>query len=96
MIALAQRSSVQVFYRRVALVGSWLLKHNLTDAGSVWDNTEQLIVQLQVICKAFVLRQFIRRRRRNCWEKPAIWHSVGGNYFQLECKPAMLVNSPPL
>jgi hypothetical protein len=29
--------------RRVASVRSQLLEHNLTDAGSVWDNTEQLI-----------------------------------------------------
>jgi hypothetical protein len=43
--------------RRVVSVGSQLLEHNLTDAGSVWNNTEQLIAQLQVIRDAFVLRQ---------------------------------------
>jgi hypothetical protein len=41
----------------MALVGSRLLEQNLTDAGSVWNNTEQVIVQLQVIRDAFVLRQ---------------------------------------
>jgi len=34
-----------------------LLEHNLIDAGSAWDNTQQLITQLQVIREAFVLRQ---------------------------------------
>jgi hypothetical protein len=43
--------------RRVASVGSQLLEHNLTDAGSVWDNTEQLIAQLQAYRDAFLLRQ---------------------------------------
>jgi len=43
--------------RRVASVGSQLLEHHLTDARSVWDNTGQLIAQLQAIRHAFLLRQ---------------------------------------
>jgi hypothetical protein len=45
----------------VASVRSQLLEYNVTDAGSVWNNTEQLIAQLQVIRDTLVLRQVVRR-----------------------------------
>jgi hypothetical protein len=54
---ITQRNSMQIFVDELASVGSQLLEHNLTDAGSVWNNTEQLIAQLQAIRDAFVLRQ---------------------------------------
>src|SRR5271170_6861002 len=51
MIALTQRSSMQIF------VDEWRRSIPAARTGSVWDNTEQLTAQLQAIRDAFLLRQ---------------------------------------
>jgi hypothetical protein len=40
-------------WRRMVLVGSQLLEHNLTDAGLVWENIEQAIAKLHAIRDLF-------------------------------------------